>query len=567
MAEFMEAASSLTFGVWFLIGAALVFFMQCGFAMVEAGFTRAKNAGNIIMKNLMDFCIGSVVFVTLGSGLMLAEDYVAGLIGMPNLDIFTNWDTYNWSSFVFNLVFCATAATIVSGAMAERTKFSAYCIYSAVISAVIYPIEAGWVWNSQGWLNKLGFVDFAGSAAIHMVGGVTALIGAIFLGPRIGKYYKDKNGKKQARAIPGHSITIGALGVFILWFGWYGFNGAAATDLDSLGKIFVTTTLAPAFASCATMAYTWIKNGKPDVSMTLNGSLAGLVAITAGCANVDALGSIIIGIVAGVLVVVVVEFLDLKLHIDDPVGAVGVHFGNGLWGTLAVGLFDTQNGLFYGGGFKQLGIQALGVVSILAYVIITMTIVFAIIKKVNGLRVSPEEEIGGLDSYEHGLESAYAGFSFDLDPSLASIDCEQKGTTPISKAVEVKDVSSSSQEGKLTKIDIICKETKFETLKFAMNEIGVTGMTVTKVLGCGIQKGKTAYYRGVKIDTMDLHPKVQVEIVVAKVPVRDVIEAAKKALYTGNIGDGKIFIYDVENAVKVRTGEEGYNALQGEDQF
>lgn len=571
MAEFMEAASTMTFGVWFLIGAALVFFMQCGFAMVEAGFTRAKNAGNIIMKNLMDFCIGSVVFVTLGSGLMLAEDYIAGLIGMPNLDIFTNWETYNWSSFVFNLVFCATAATIVSGAMAERTKFSAYCIYSAVISAVIYPIEAGWVWNTQGWLFKLGFVDFAGSAAIHMVGGVTALIGAIFLGPRIGKYYKDKNGKKQARAIPGHSITIGALGVFILWFGWYGFNGAAATDVDTLGKIFVTTTLAPAFASCATMAYTWIKNGKPDVSMTLNGSLAGLVAITAGCANVDALGSIIIGIVSGVWVVVVVELLDLKFHIDDPVGAVGVHLGNGLWGTLAVGLFDTQNGLFYGGGFKQLGIQALGIAAILAYVVVTMTIVFAIIKKVHGLRVSPEEEIGGLDSYEHGLESAYAGFAFDLDPTLAGIEDESKGTTPVSRAVEVKDVSSSSikdsQDGKLTKIDIICKETRFEALKFAMNEIGVTGMTVTKVLGCGVQKGKTAYYRGVKIDTMDLNPKVQVEIVVAKVPVRNVIESAKKALYTGNIGDGKIFVYDVENAVKVRTGEEGYDALQGEDQF
>lgn len=571
MTEIMEAASSLTFGVWFLIGAALVFFMQCGFAMVEAGFTRAKNAGNIIMKNLMDFCIGSVVFVTLGSGLMLAEDYIAGVIGMPNLDIFTNWETYNWSSFVFNLVFCATAATIVSGAMAERTKFSAYCIYSAVISAVIYPIEAGWVWNPQGWLFKLGFVDFAGSAAIHMVGGLTALIGAIFLGPRIGKYYKDKQGKKQARAIPGHSITIGALGVFILWFGWYGFNGAAATDSATLGKIFVTTTLAPAFASCATMAYTWIKNGKPDVSMTLNGSLAGLVAITAGCANVDALGSIIIGIVAGVWVVVVVELLDLKFHIDDPVGAVGVHFGNGLWGTLAVGLFDTQNGLFYGGGFKQLGIQALGVGAILLYVAVTMTIVFALIKKLHGLRVSREEEIGGLDTYEHGLTSAYAGFSFDIDPTLADVDeKELAGAVPVTAAVKVTDVSTPkelSPEGKLTKVDIICKETRFEALKFAMNEIGVTGMTVTKVLGCGIQKGKTSYYRGVKIDTMDLNPKVQVEVVVAKVPVRDVIESAKKALYTGNIGDGKIFVYDVENVVKVRTGEEGYDALQGEDQF
>ncbi len=571
MQDILNATSELTFSVWFLIGAALVFFMQCGFAMVEAGFTRAKNAGNIIMKNLMDFCIGSVVFVTLGSGLMLAEDYVAGVIGLPNLDIFTNWETYDWSGFVFNLVFCATAATIVSGAMAERTKFSAYCIYSAVISAVIYPIEAGWVWNSQGWLYKLGFVDFAGSAAIHMVGGVTALIGAILLGPRIGKYYTDENGKKQARAIPGHSITVGALGVFILWFAWYGFNGAAATDVGQLGRIFVTTTLAPAFASCATMVYTWIKNGKPDVSMTLNGSLAGLVGVTAGCSNVDALGSIIIGIVSGILVVVVVETLDLKLHIDDPVGAVGVHFANGVWGTLSVGLFDTENGLFYGGGFKQLGIQALGVVAILAYVIVTMTVVFLLIKKFHGLRVTPEEEIGGLDSYEHGLESAYAGFSFTLDPSLAGIDAKEvTGSAPVREAVKVTDVSTPkehSPEGKYTKIDIICKETRFEALKNAMNKIGVTGMTVTKVLGCGVQKGKTSYYRGVKVDSMDLNPKVQVEIVVAAVPVRDVIEAAKKALYTGNIGDGKIFVYDVENVVKVRTGEEGYDALQGDDQF
>lgn len=572
MAEIMEAASELTFGVWFLIGAALVFFMQCGFAMVEAGFTRAKNAGNIIMKNLMDFCIGSVVFVTLGSGLMLAEDYVAGVIGLPNLDIFTNWDNYNWSSFVFNLVFCATAATIVSGAMAERTKFSAYCIYSAVISAVVYPIEAGWVWNSQGWLYKLGFIDYAGSAAIHMVGGTAALIGSIFLGPRIGKYVTGKDGKKEARAIPGHSITIGALGVFILWFGWYGFNGAAATDIATLGKIFVTTTLAPAFASCATMAFTWIKNGKPDVSMTLNGSLAGLVAITAGCANVDALGSIIIGLVAGVWVVVVVEVLDLKLHVDDPVGAVGVHFANGIWGTLAVGLFATDTGLFYGGGFRQLGVQALGIVAILAYTTVMMLITFTIIKKFHGLRVSPEEEISGLDSVEHGLASAYAGFEFALDPTLAEYTAAPAETpVPVEVAVPVTDVSApktvSSDGKKITKVEIICKESRFEALKAAMDAVGITGMTVTKVLGCGVQKGKTGYYRGVKIESMDLNPKVQVDIVVSAVPVRTLVEAAKKALYTGNIGDGKIFVYDVENVIKVRTGEEGFDALQGDEQF
>ena len=571
MAEFMEAASSLTFGVWFLVGTAMVFFMQCGFAMVEVGFTRAKNAGNIIMKTLMDFCIGSVVFVTLGSGLMLAEDYIAGVIGMPNLDIFTNWDNYNWSSFVFNLVFCATAATIVSGAMAERTKFSAYCIYSAVISAVVYPIEAGWVWNTQGWLYKLGFIDYAGSAAIHMVGGTAALIGAIFLGPRIGKYVTKADGKKEARAILGHSITIGSLGVFILWFAWYGFNGAAATDVGTLGRIFVTTTLAPAFASCSTMAYTWIKNGKPDVSMTLNCSLAGLVAVTAGCATVDALGSIIIGLVAGVWVVVVVEVLDLKLHIDDPVGAVAVHFGNGIWGTLAVGLFATDGGLFYGGGFRQLGVQALGVVSILAYTIVMMVITFALIKKFHGLRVSPEEEIAGLDSVEHGLASAYAGFEFSADPTLADIvPAPATPAVPVEAAVPVEVKSSSSSETtgkKITKVEIICKESRFEALKAAMDAVGITGMTVTKVLGCGIQKGKTGYYRGVKIESMDLNPKVQVDIVVSAVPVCTLIEAAKKALYTGNIGDGKIFVYDVENVVKVRTGEEGYDALQGDEQF
>ena len=407
----LETVSNEVFGVWFLIGAALVFFMQCGFAMVETGFTRAKNAGNIIMKNLMDFCIGTPMFLLLGFSLMLGQDYVAGIIGVPNLGIFTDYQNFDWSNFVFNLVFCATAATIVSGAMAERTKFISYCIYSAVISAVIYPIEAGWIWNSQGWLAKLGFHDFAGSCAIHMVGGITAFIGAMMVGPRIGKYVKNKKtGKKEARAIPGHSLTLGALGVFVLWFGWYGFNGAAAKSIDSLASIFVTTTCAPAVATCVTMIFTWIKNGKPDVSMSLNGSLAGLVAVTAGCDVVDALGSCIIGAVAGILVVVAVEFIDIKLKVDDPVGAVAVHCVNGMWGTIAVGLFDTQNGLFYGGGAKQLGLQLLGVVSVAAWTAVTMTVVFTIIKKTIGLRVSREEEIKGLDATEHNLPSAYADF-------------------------------------------------------------------------------------------------------------------------------------------------------------
>lgn len=570
-----ESATSEVFGVWFLIGAALVFFMQAGFAMVETGFTRAKNAGNIIMKNLMDFCIGTVVFVLLGFSLMMAEDYVFGLVGVPNLEILTDFGAFlkggNAPSFVFNLVFCATAATIVSGSMAERTKFVSYCIYSGVISLFVYPIEAGWVWNSQGWLAQLGFHDFAGSAAIHSVGGITALIGAIMVGPRLGKYVKDQTGKvKKVNAIPGHSITLGALGCFILWFGWYGFNGAAAWDGNSLASIFVTTTIAPAVATCTTMLYTWIKNGKPDVSMCLNGSLAGLVGVTAGCDAVDALGSAIIGIVSGILVVVVVETLDLKLHIDDPVGAVGVHLANGVWGTLAVGLLANPaapaglEGLLYTGSFRLLGIQTLGIIAILAWTAVTMILTFLIIRKTVGLRVSKEEEIKGLDRTEHGLPSAYA----DFVPAVESLNygyesaMNVSGDIPPAEAVPVKKMPTFDDgTPKFTKVEIICKESRFEALKTAMMDIGITGMTVSHVLGCGIQKGKPEYYRGVQVEA-NLLPKVQVDIVVSKVPVRSVIETAKKVLYTGHIGDGKIFVYDVENVVKVRTGEEGYDALQ-----
>ena len=569
-----EAVTTEVFGVWFLIGAALVFFMQAGFAMVETGFTRAKNAGNIIMKNLMDFCIGTVVFVLLGFGLMMAEDYVFGLVGVPNLDIFTDFGGFikeNASSFVFNLVFCATAATIVSGAMAERTKFVSYCIYSGVISLVVYPIEAGWVWNSQGWLAQWGFHDFAGSAAIHSVGGLTALIGAIMVGPRLGKYVKDKAGKAtKVNAIPGHSITLGALGCFILWFGWYGFNGAAAWDGTSLASIFLTTTIAPAVATCTTMIFTWIKNGKPDVSMCLNASLAGLVGITAGCDALDAIGATVVGVVSGILVVTAVELLDLKLHIDDPVGAVGVHLCNGVWGTLAVGLLANPeapaglNGLFYTGNAVLLGKQTVGILAILAWTAVTMTITFLIIKKTVGLRVSAEEEIKGLDSTEHGLPSAYA----DFVPAVESLDYGYEGAVavsgevPMAEAVPVKKVPAF-EDGtpKFTKVEIICKEARLETLKNAMMDIGITGMTVSHVLGCGAQKGKPEYYRGVQVEA-NLLPKVQVDIVVSKVPVRQVIETAKKVLYTGHIGDGKIFVYDVENVVKVRTGEEGYDALQ-----
>lgn len=570
-----KSVTSEVFGVWFLIGAALVFFMQAGFAMVETGFTRAKNAGNIIMKNLMDFCIGTVVFVLLGFSLMMAEDYVMGVFGKPNLNILTNFGAFleggNAPSFVFNLVFCATAATIVSGSMAERTKFLSYCIYSGVISLFVYPVEAGWVWNSQGWLMKLGFHDFAGSAAIHSVGGITALIGAIMVGPRLGKYIKNTDGKiKKVNAIPGHSITLGALGCFILWFGWYGFNGAAAWDSESLASIFVTTTIAPAVATCTTMIFTWIKNGKPDVSMCLNGSLAGLVGVTAGCDAVDALGSAIIGIISGLLVVIIVELIDLRFHIDDPVGAVGVHFANGVWGTIAVGLFANPDapaglkGLFYTGDVSLLGVQVFGIAAILLWTAVTMTVTFFIIKKTVGLRVTTEEEIRGLDSTEHGLPSAYS----DFVPAVENLDYGYEnavavsGDTPLAEAIPVKRVPAyDDSTPKFTKIEIICKESRFETLKSALMDIGITGMTVSHVLGCGVQKGKPEYYRGVQIEA-NLLPKIQVDIVVSKVPVRSVIETAKRVLYTGHIGDGKIFVYDVENVVKVRTGEEGYDALQ-----
>jgi Amt family ammonium transporter len=563
---------SSVFPVWFLIGAALVFFMQGGFAMVETGFTRAKNAGNIIMKNLMDFCIGTVTFMVIGFSLMMGENYAFGVIGIPDFQIFTNYAAFPWSSFVFNLVFCATAATIVSGAMAERTKFSAYCIYSAIISLVIYPIEAGWVWNGQGWLFNLGYIDFAGSTAIHMVGGTMAFIGATILGPRIGKYVTDnKTGKKISRAIPGHSITLGALGVFILWFGWYGFNGAAALSVDQLGTIFATTTIAPAVATVTTMLFTWIKNGKPDVSMSLNGSLAGLVAITAPCASVDGFGATVIGIVAGFLVVIAVEFIDMKLHVDDPVGAIAVHGVNGIWGGLSVGLFATTaapgssaNGLFYGGGLSLLGVQVLGIVAILAWTIVVTTLLFIIIKNTNGLRASEEEEIAGLDLQEHGLASAYADFMFSVPVSgIGGAEMSDiTGDVPHEVAVPV--VNNAYPGAEITKATVLLNQNKFSTLQSALDSIGITGITVTNVMGYGMQKGHDKQmYRGVPVEAK-LLPKLQVDIVICKVPVDLLVETVKKALYTGNVGDGKIFLYDVRNVVKIRTGEEGYSALQDE---
>ena len=576
--EIIQAATDSSFAIWFLIGASLVFFMQAGFAMVETGFTRAKNAGNIIMKNLMDFCIGTVMFILIGFSLLLGEDFL-GFIGKPGFDIFTSYSNFDFSNFVFNFVFCATTATIVSGAMAERTKFLSYCIYSAVISALIYPIEAHWIWGG-GWLAQLGFHDFAGSCAIHMVGGISALIGAAMLGPRIGKFTKDKSGKiTKVNAFPGHNLPIGALGVFILWFGWYGFNGAACTSGDQLASVFLTTTVAPAVATVVCMIFTWIKYGKPDVSMCLNASLAGLVAITAPCDVTDCLGAIIIGFVSGLLVVFGVWLLDYKLHVDDPVGAVAVHMMNGIWGTIAVGLFattsvpgnDTVKGLFYGGGFKQLGIQLLGFVTVAAWTAVTITIAFVIIKKTIGLRVTEEEEIVGLDSMEHGLASAYSGFSIMDVSNTMTMDVNENtdlGTPEYAEASQAKKdaavrvVSAIPKDATgMYKVVIIAKLSRYDHLKKAMNDLGVTGMTCTQVMGCGIQKGSGERYRGAEVDAT-LLPKIKVEVVVSKIPVDSVVEAAKKALYTGHIGDGKIFVYDVAKVVKIRTGEEDMEALQ-----
>ncbi|MCR5771798.1 MAG: ammonium transporter [Butyrivibrio sp.] len=584
--EILSYINSQVFGVWFLAGAALVFWMQAGFAMVETGFTRAKNAGNIIMKNLMDFCIGTVMFILIGFGLFLGEDALFGLVGLPNFDIFTNYAEFDWSGFVFNLVFCATTATIVSGAMAERTKFISYCVYSAVISGIIYPVEAHWTWGG-GWLAQMGFHDFAGSNCIHMVGGICALIGAWMLGPRIGKFTKDSNGKiTKVNAFPGHNIPIGALGVFILWLGWYGFNGAAATSLEQLGDIFVTTTIAPAVATVVCMIFTWIKYGKPDVSMCLNASLAGLVAITAPCDTVDAFGSIIVGFVAGLLVVFGVWLLDNVLRIDDPVGAVAVHMMNGIWGTLAVGLFSTNSvpgysladasgnemvGLFYGGGFKLLGIQLIGMCATILWTLVTIFITFTVIKATLGLRASEEEELTGLDITEHGLSSAYAGFSI-MDVTGMEMEANENtdlGIGEYDKASEalknasvkvVKAPTYPEADSGIHKVVIIAKLSRYDKLRKAMNDLGVTGMTVTQVMGCGIQKGAGERYRGVEMDAT-LLPKVKLEIVVAKIPVDKVIETAKRALYTGHIGDGKIFVYNVGKVVKIRTGEEDIEAL------
>lgn len=579
--------------IWFLIGALLVFFMQCGFAMVESGFTRAKNTGNILMKNFGDFCVGTFCFILLGFGILMGMDSIGNFMGMPSLDIFGCFDTlingvegsveYEAAvelaqNFVFNLMFCATAATIVSGAMAERTRYISYLVYSAVISLIVYPIEAGWVWGAgtNAWLAEMGFIDYAGSAAIHTVGGLAALVGIFFLGARIGKFERDENGKVvKVNAIQGHDLTVGALGVLILWFGWYGFNGAAATTSGELVRILITTTLAPAAATLVAMAITWIRNKKPDVVMTMNGSLAGLVAITAGCEAVDAVGAIVIGAIAGVICVFGTDLLEKVLHLDDCVGAVPVHCFNGIWGTIAVGFFAVDGGVFYGGGASLLGVQVAGVLAIAAWTLVCMIVLFAAIKYVpvmikfktvspaklrayakdwNGLRASAEEEVIGLDLMEHGLTSAYP----DFVPAIPSYEGEGE---PVNlSGIKPADIELPSTKSKYTKVTIIAPQAKFLTLKDALAQIGVTGMTVTNVAGCGVQAGKTGQYRGVKT-SMRLLPKIQVDIVVSSVDPKLVVAVAHKVLDDGNVGAGKIFVSDIENVMRVRTGETGVDAL------
>ena len=561
--------------IWVLLGAALVFFMQASFAMCEAGFTLAKNTGNILMKNLMDFCIGTPTYWILGFGLMFGG---AGAI-IGGFDPFVLGDYADvlpagvplFAFLIFQTVFCATAATIVSGSMAERTKFVSYCIYSFCISAFIYPVSGHWIWGG-GWLSQLGFHDFAGSTAVHMVGGVCAAIGAAFLGPRIGKYDKDGN----PRAIIGHNLSLGALGVFILWFCWFGFNGCSTVAMDSdeamvsAGLIFVNTNMAAAVASCVTMLYTWLRYKKPDVGMTLNAALAGLVAITAGCDAVSPVGAAIIGIAAGLVLPISVGFFDSVAKIDDPVGAISVHGVCGAMGTILTGLLAVDGGTFYGGGFHFFAIQCLGVLATAAWAAVMISIVFLILKSTIGLRVSAEEELKGLDITEHGLPSAYGGFAFVYDDTPADLAAQATGDVPVKEAVPVEVAASAVEPSapvggvKMTKIDILCKMERFDALKRAMFDIGITGMTATNVMGCGEQRGKTeGYFRGAKVEATML-PSMQVSIVVSKLPVSLVVNTARKVLYTGNIGDGKIFISNVENVIKVRTGEQGYDALQDE---
>jgi len=572
--------------LWVLLAAVLVFFMNLGFAAVESGFARSKNTVNILSKNFIVFAVSSLGFMLLGWGLMFGGDnpFVGTqqlfILGNSNLDFYKDTLTSNvpfWGKFFFQLVFCGTAATIVSGAVAERVKYLSFIVFSFVLTLVIYPIVGHWIWGG-GWLANLGFMDFAGDTVVHSLGGWAALAGAIILGPRYGKY--DKDGKPKA--IPGHNLSLAVIGLFVLWLGWFGFNPGSTMSFQNpadVMHILVTTNTAAIAAVLTATATSWIFIGKPDLGMTINGCLAGLVGITGSCAYVSITSSLIIGAIAGVIVVFSVLFFD-RIKVDDPVGATSVHLVCGVFGTISVGLFaqegvtslSTVNGLFFGGGLSLLGVEILGIIAVGIFVFASSSLVWYLIKKTIGIRVTLEEEIQGLDIGEHG-NSAYPDFAI-VAPILATdggngdkvttIEVPKASASTVSPEVAIPVVNRARPGAKMTKVTIITNQDKFTQLQTALDKIGITGLTVTNVLGYGMQKGHTEYYRGAPVKTR-LLPKVQVDIVVCKIPTETVVDTVKKALYTGNMGDGKIFIYDVENVIKIRTGEEGYDALQDEE--
>ena len=575
---------SVTDTLWVFLAAILVFFMNLGFAAVEAGFARAKNTVNILSKNFIVFAVSSLGFLLLGWGLMFGGDapFVGTehlfLLGQSDLSFYDDTLTSSvpfWGKFFFQLVFCGTAATIVSGAVAERIKYIAFILFSFVLTLVIYPIVGHWIWGG-GWLSQLGFLDFAGDSAVHSVGGWAALSGALILGPRIGKYGKDG----KPRAIPGHSMSLAVIGLFVLWLGWFGFNPGSTMSFENpsdVMHILMTTNTSTIAAVLTSTITAWVFLGKPDLGMTINGCLAGLVGITGGCAYFTVEVSLLVGAVAGALVVFLVVFFD-RIHIDDPVGATSVHLGCGVFGTLCVGLFakegvtslSTANGLFYGGGLSLLGVELLGIAAIGVFVFAASSLVWLALKHTIGIRVSKEEELAGLDIGEHG-NMAYPDF---VPPaSIGEFTAEEHTRRSAAPAVNVdqavsvvhRAVPTGSGRPKMTKVSIITNQSRFAQLQDALERLGVTGMTVTNVFGYGVQKGHaTTYYRGAPVEAR-LLPKVKIDVVISRIPIQTLVDTAKEALYTGKVGDGKIFIYDVEQVVKVRTGQTGYDALQDEE--
>ena len=546
--------------IWIAICTVLVFFMQTGFAMLETGFTRKKNSCNVIMKNIMDFAVGSIFYWILGFGIMF--DATTGVVGV--IDLFSNGDCSAASQTIpqpvfmaWQLVFCATSATIVSGAMAERTAFKSYLIYSAVMSAVVYPISGCWIWNANGWLAQLGFHDFAGGTAVHLLGGSAAFAGAAVLGARIGKYDK----KKKSRALLGQNIPLAALGAFILWVSWFGFNGGSVVtsesgfDLVAIGSVFMNTILSSSACAVSAMIITWVRYGKSDITMTLNGIVAGLVAVTAGADQLPHYAALLVGVGAAFVMIYGIEFIDHICKVDDPVGAISVHGLCGAFGTIMTGVFSVEKGVIYTGRFNFLGVQLIGVLSVAVYGLAAMTLLFVILKHTVGIRVSEKAEIMGLDRSEHGWQS---NVTDDLISDLSDGNAKSVTQIDLSKPI---DRSAYKADGKIRKVVILMNSSKFESLKDALDEIDITGMTVTNVNGCGIQKGSTDYYRGSEAKS-HLLPKIKVEIVISTVPLGLLVDTVKRVLYSGNIGDGKIFVYEVENVIKIRTDEEGKMALE-----